>query len=267
MKSLILSLALIVCGGTAFAQTTITGKVVDSKGIPMPGAKVQEKGTGTSVLTNMDGTFSIETTKSKPKLTATYVGWNTTTKKTEQGGDNVIKMGKSGWWSYKPDHYQWFLDVNVAFPGTNQSKFKSPAFGIMLGRLKNVGWYAKAQFNGLRENGYHNDLWLTGKTRIKYFAAGAGAIFRLGCPIHLYTGVGYHNFNIEDEMVCGHYHVRGHSYDYDLEGGPGNALYLDLGIMLRYKHIFVRGGLQGSIVSLEGDQKESVGNFGVGYIF
>lgn len=51
--------ALLVCG-QAFAQPTSKGKVVDSKGEPIIGASVIEKGsTVNGVITNADGTFEI----------------------------------------------------------------------------------------------------------------------------------------------------------------------------------------------------------------
>lgn len=40
-----------------FAQTTITGKVVDDKGSPVSGATVLEKGTKNGVSAGSDGAF------------------------------------------------------------------------------------------------------------------------------------------------------------------------------------------------------------------
>lgn len=257
MKSLFLSLALWVCCASAFAQTTVTGKVVDKKGEPIPGAKVQVKGTGTSVLTNMDGTFSIETTQSKPKLRATYVGWNTTIKKAGQG-DNIIKMGKSSWWTEKPDHYQWFLGANVAFPGSAESAFAGVSPGIMFGRVKNVGWYIKGQFNGCM-SGHDCNTWTTGKTKTNYMSGMGGIIVRLGCPIHLNLGFGYAKSLVGDEQICGSYSVRPNGHN-----GSYSGMISDMGVMLRIKHLFIHAGAQ---LELFHGADHAAGNFGIGYIF
>ena len=84
-KLLMLSVALATLSMPAMAQNAITGTVTDTKGAPMPGAKVQIKGTNESVLTNMDGTFSIVTNKKNPKLRAEYAGWDATTKTGKDG--------------------------------------------------------------------------------------------------------------------------------------------------------------------------------------
>ena len=44
----------------AFAQRTISGKVTDEKGNPVPKASVLVRGTTTGTTTKDDGTFSLE---------------------------------------------------------------------------------------------------------------------------------------------------------------------------------------------------------------
>jgi len=56
------------------AQTTVEGKVVDRKGNPIPGAKVEVPKTKESVLTELDGTFSMTTQKIPRKVNVYYVG-------------------------------------------------------------------------------------------------------------------------------------------------------------------------------------------------
>ena len=41
-------------------QSTVTGTVVDSEGIPLPGANVVEKGTSNGTQTDFDGNFTLE---------------------------------------------------------------------------------------------------------------------------------------------------------------------------------------------------------------
>ena len=44
---------------TALAQRTVTGKVTDDKGNPIPNASVQVKGTTTGTVTKEDGSYSL----------------------------------------------------------------------------------------------------------------------------------------------------------------------------------------------------------------
>lgn len=60
MRKLILLFLGVICLATmAMAQRTITGKVVDEKGVPISNASVQVKGTTSGTTTNSDGTFSL----------------------------------------------------------------------------------------------------------------------------------------------------------------------------------------------------------------
>jgi len=52
---------LIICSFTAFAQKiTVTGKVIDEKGQPIPGGTVIEKGTTNGTVTGIEGVFSLK---------------------------------------------------------------------------------------------------------------------------------------------------------------------------------------------------------------
>src|SRR6476619_1384271 len=60
MRKLLLALtAILFFTGYSFAQKTITGKVIDEKGNPVPNASVLVKGTSTGTVTKMDGSYSI----------------------------------------------------------------------------------------------------------------------------------------------------------------------------------------------------------------
>ena len=60
-RFVLLALALVFISGTLSAQNVrVTGKVIDTKGLPIPGATVLIEGTRTGVATDADGTFNIE---------------------------------------------------------------------------------------------------------------------------------------------------------------------------------------------------------------
>lgn len=57
-------------------QSTITGTVVDSEGIPLPGANVLEKGTTNGTQTDFDGNFTLEV-EDGATLVISYIGFKT----------------------------------------------------------------------------------------------------------------------------------------------------------------------------------------------
>ncbi len=60
----------------AFSQSTVSGRVVDSKGEDLPGVTIKIKGTGDGVITDLDGAYSIEV-GSGQVLVFSYVGFVT----------------------------------------------------------------------------------------------------------------------------------------------------------------------------------------------
>lgn len=59
---------------SSLVQKIIKGKVVDEKGLPIPGANVYIKGASTGVQTDIDGSFTIETSESTATLVVSYIG-------------------------------------------------------------------------------------------------------------------------------------------------------------------------------------------------
>ncbi|MDB5110734.1 MAG: TonB-linked outer membrane protein SusC/RagA family [Mucilaginibacter sp.] len=53
----------------------VTGNVVDSKGIPLPGVSVSEKGTKNGIITDSNGNFKLEVTNSSSILVFRFVGY------------------------------------------------------------------------------------------------------------------------------------------------------------------------------------------------
>ena len=252
-KLLMLSVALATLAMPAMAQTAITGTVTDTKGVPMPGAKVQVKGTNESVLTNMDGTFSIVTNRNNPKLRAEYAGWDATTKAGKDG--MIIRMGKSSWLNFKPEKYQLFAGINAALPDANL-KYASP--GIMLGIVKDYGLYLKGQFNGTvnHDKCEYNDGWFTGNEKRKYYSASAGLIGRFYGPFYAYAGCGFEKRSLYWEFQDGEYWKTPESYD---------GVMVELGVMVRAGRFYIQAGAQQNAEEI--DNKRLKGNFGVGIYF
>lgn len=58
----------------AIQQIVVTGKVMDEKGMPIPGANVNIAGTKTGVQTDANGNFSIEVPNKTAKLVVSFIG-------------------------------------------------------------------------------------------------------------------------------------------------------------------------------------------------
>ena len=61
----------------AFAQSTVSGTVVDNFGDPITGASVVEKGTTNGIITDFDGNFTLKLQNDNNKIAVSYVGMAT----------------------------------------------------------------------------------------------------------------------------------------------------------------------------------------------
>lgn len=87
----ILTILLWLISVTVFAQTqTITGKVTDSAGEPLPAATVVVKGTTIGIITDLNGNFSISNLSSESVLVFSYVGM--TTQEITVGNQSTISV-------------------------------------------------------------------------------------------------------------------------------------------------------------------------------
>lgn len=235
------------------AQTTVSGKVVDKKGNPIPGAKVEIPGTNESALTELDGTFSLATQKAPEKVNVYYVGMQS--KKQKVTPDMLIKLAKTTWWNERPDRYRYFVGVDGAFP---QKSMKNPSFGLMVGYVKDLGVYAHCMFHKVQStDGEWNDFtphpWTTGNSTLSLNAATVGVMYRCLGPIYLNLGLGYMSNKVSWETASGKY-LKYNSDCYDGMCG-------ELGAFMRIKHLILSGGY------ICGDTPATCSYVGLGYIF
>ena len=79
-KLLILVVGFLFSVASAFAQSVITGTVMDAElNAPLSGANVIESGTSNGTMTDFDGKFSIETTANSGSLVVSYIGYQSMT--------------------------------------------------------------------------------------------------------------------------------------------------------------------------------------------
>ncbi|MEO1011787.1 MAG: TonB-dependent receptor [Bacteroidota bacterium] len=79
MKKIKLLMTIMVLGVSfvSWAQTQITGVVLDEANVPLPGASVLEKGTTNGVVSDFDGNFSISVSEDGATLVVSYIGYET----------------------------------------------------------------------------------------------------------------------------------------------------------------------------------------------
>ncbi|CCH51860.1 TonB-dependent receptor plug [Fibrisoma limi BUZ 3] len=76
-KFLYLLLLLQCCAITAWAQTRVSGRVIDEQNSALPGVSVVLKGTTTGTVTDADGRYQLNVTGSNPTLVFSYIGYVT----------------------------------------------------------------------------------------------------------------------------------------------------------------------------------------------
>jgi TonB-linked SusC/RagA family outer membrane protein len=70
-------LCILGCCSVAFAQTRVSGKIVDVGGVFVAGASVSEKGTTNGVVTDSNGDFAITVSSNNAVLQISYIGYVT----------------------------------------------------------------------------------------------------------------------------------------------------------------------------------------------
>jgi len=142
MKTILPILMLFLCS-ISYAQTTISGTVVDDSGQPIPGANILVIGTSTGTITDFDGGFTIKVNSNPPfALQASSVGFETVTEqitKNNQVINFVLKEGTS------------LDEVVISASRTPERIFESPVTVERLG-LKEIKSTASVDFYDSLEN-------------------------------------------------------------------------------------------------------------------
>lgn len=76
-KLLLLSLTVLCAFGTAWAQRTVSGTVLDESGLPLIGATVLAQGTNAGTVTDVDGNFRLQVPEGVSFLQVSYTGYKT----------------------------------------------------------------------------------------------------------------------------------------------------------------------------------------------
>lgn len=75
---------------TLYAQKNIKGQVIDSSGMEVIGASVQEKGSGNGTITDMEGKFELKLSSTDGTIIVSFIGY--ITQELKAGNQNFIKV-------------------------------------------------------------------------------------------------------------------------------------------------------------------------------
>lgn len=97
MKKLKRLMALLAIGvsSVSWAQTQITGVVLDEASVPLPGASVLEKGTTNGVVSDFDGNFTIGVSNDEATLVISYIGYETKEITLDGSASYTVQLGES----------------------------------------------------------------------------------------------------------------------------------------------------------------------------
>lgn len=143
MRTILFAFVLFI-GSMSFAQTTITGKVLDENGQPVPGANVVITGKAVGAVTDFDGLFTLNTSEVPPfNLTVSSLGYTSNTVDITSNNQNVtVTLNEE---STQLD------EIVVSASRTPERIFESPVTVERFG-LKDIKNTASADFYGGLEN-------------------------------------------------------------------------------------------------------------------
>lgn len=265
-KQILLFVALYSGGVNLFAQTELTGSVVDQYGTPISGARVSIQNTSASTETNFDGSFSMSTLQRVNKISISAPGRATRVKKYKPGKKYVLR--NSSFWYQPNDGWRPFAMLEFAVPA--MKPMDCAPFGIMVGTfIKKFGFYGRAILSKKvkTEEGLVYDtreipsLNCTGEYKADYRQYGCGLIFCPNTCISLYAGASFVQRTFAIEVGDGKWYKIDRDNSWDQRTREIAAF--DFGLMFTYKHFIANMGA--SIYC--NDPVKLIGSFGVGYIF
>jgi TonB-linked SusC/RagA family outer membrane protein len=159
-----------------FDQVTVTGKVTNELGDPMPNVNVKEKGTSNGTTTDKKGLYTLKVAGDKSLITFTYIGYESQELQTKDLPDGAVIVLKpapqnlqeviinKGYYSEKQELTTG--DVSIVDAKTIEEQPVSDPIQALIGRVPglniqqtsgNNGSYATIHINGLNSIANGND--------------------------------------------------------------------------------------------------------------
>lgn len=143
MMKALLKIIMLLAVATTYAQTTVTGIVTDATGQPLPGANVIIVGTATGTISDFEGNYTLQTSKTPPfSLQVSSVGFETVTKEVTSSNQTII---------FKLSEGTSLDEVVISASRTPERVFESPVTVERFG-LKEIKNTASAGFYDGLEN-------------------------------------------------------------------------------------------------------------------
>ena len=151
---------------SAVAQETVNGTVTDRKGVPMPGVRVSstDKKVTAVALTELDGTFWLQSDRRPRKIVAEYVGFHARESRTKRN-PLILKLKKESKLSYQGELSFGFAQGNLNALGIYANDYDSYYYDVKDAFPR----FFLETVQGIRFN--------------KYFFAGLGGQFQLPASV------------------------------------------------------------------------------------
>lgn len=266
MKRAITFSLLLVVATVTFAQTHVTGYVVDKKGRAVPNAQVQVVGSDAVHTTNMDGSFFFPTDIAPRKLIVSSTGKRSMKKSYKPG--MTLKMKPLTWWTESPSKWNVFAGVEVM-----HTSHGCTPLGARVAVAKQWGFYAHFAMTTAPSNigkaNPNSSLTTSGKYKASTMVFGGGAVVRLASPFYLYAGVAYRNDRIFLEHLTSsvsgvsdgyveiskdwadRHSMYGEIWHNQFKAWKGVAC--ELGFMFNYRMVYVNAGIDTFFKFSDGD--------------
>ncbi len=253
-------LSLGIC--SSFAQNTLNGTVVDKEGNPIPGVKVRARGQDGFVISNLDGTFHVDSRKPVKNVKLTCPGFKE--EKYKVHSNMVIKMKRTNWWTERPGR-QFFIGPQMGYELTGcEASYKYPSAGLIMGWGGIAKVYVKFMTNTFYSNyadfnfipmGFdeENHFFYSGNENLyelynsenkkkydisiinSYMDCSFGGMIRLKCPIYLYAGCVY----VSGGEFCD---VKGNIFWADSHVDRYSEFVSEIGLMMTFRKVFINTG-------------------------
>lgn len=266
MKRAIVFSLLLAVAPVTFAQTHVTGYVVDKKGRAIPNAQVQVAGSDEVYTSNLDGSFFFPTNIFPRKLIVSSTGKRSVKKSYEPG--MILKMKPLTWWTESPSRWNVFAGVEAMHTSNGCTPL-----GARVAVAKQWGFYAHFAMTTAPDNMGKADLYasmaMSGKYKASTMVLGGGAVYRLFSPIYVYAGVNYRNDRIFVEHLTSSFSsisdgyveinekwANGHSLSGEIwhdQYHAWNGVACEIGFMFNYRMAYFNAGIDTAFKFGDGD--------------
>jgi TonB-linked SusC/RagA family outer membrane protein len=192
---LLLGMGLLLCGQILAQNRTISGKVTDEKGSPLPNVSVVIKGGGGGTSTQLDGSFSLSVPPTAKVLVFSTIGFATTELPIGKGNSLNVSMQSAA--------QKELQDVVVVGYGTQRKAEMTSSVAKVSGdKVANVPFTSvdqtlQGKAAGVQSTGFSGQPGANQQVRIR----GIGSYSASSQPLYVIDGVQINSGDLQDQSI------------------------------------------------------------------